>query len=159
MWPHNQLGKAFYRLHDGGEPRTPHTMMMTSGGYWVASAIRNSSDYTADLSSACAVFVDLHCYESWWFSTQDGNAAHKNDKIRVEPNQIMGYITTLLDYIGTTPRFNVRTTWCTGAQSSLVHLINCHTPTLRAAAARWSGLRVHGDAGFFVVGCLCHALM
>ena len=107
VWPHNQVGKGLYGLNDGGERRTPHTKMITSGGYWVASAIRNSSDYTADLSSACAVFVDLHCYESWWFSNQDGKIFH-TDEDRKDPDEIFGYISTLLDYIASTPRFNVR---------------------------------------------------
>ena len=128
MWPHNELGKGLWHLNDGGERRTPHTMMITAGGYWVASAIRNSSDYTADLSAACMVFVDLHCYQLWWISTQDGAYAHTEDKIHRKPDEILGYLTTLLDYIGTTPRFNVRTR-CATTQSSVVHLVNCHPPT------------------------------
>lgn len=62
-WPHDAPGAGIQSMS-----RTQHWEHQHGGGFWLASAMRNSSALTQDASRADIVYVDMHCYHSWFIS-------------------------------------------------------------------------------------------
>lgn len=63
FWPHNQDGKGIQAM-----PRTPHSAHQHGGGFWIAEALRASPLRVNDSRNADIIFVDMHCYHSWFIS-------------------------------------------------------------------------------------------
>jgi hypothetical protein len=64
---------------------TPHWAAQHAAGYWAASSFRSSRYLTSNISEAEVIYVDMHCYLSWYLaeveeSRKRGRARLFNDQ-------------------------------------------------------------------------------